>query len=486
MSPQEYGISTTYKTRVATEKPCKALANKLSGSDLDSGTVDLAANFNVNLGKSGCLSGVFFYLGLDNNHGNNIDLVTTILHEFAHGLGFQTFTDGATGAQLAGHPSIWDDFLLDTRTNKTWSMMTDSERMASAVDTGHLVWNGGNVTAAIPQVLRQQGSGFSGADPQGRGLMFSPSPYLRGSSVSHWDTSMFPNQLLEPVASLDLTHEVTPPQDLTFPLLKDLGWAAAQDCGTPARAALTAPTPGSGLSGSTVTFTWSAGNCASAYWLDVGTIQGQGNIFGQNVGLVTSKTVSGIPTPSIPQLIYVRLWTMLNGTWQVNDYTYTSGGGGCGTPAMATMTTPVPGSTLGGSTVTFTWSAGCNASAYWLDVGTIQGQGNILGQNVGLVTSKTVSGIPTPKSMNPSLPHAAPPRPPVLDVSVRAGPAVSDAIASPPRPDSNTSCPSGETSLIPDCVTAASRTRRTPSESIRRAQYAPPADQTSSEPSGVK
>jgi uncharacterized repeat protein (TIGR01451 family) len=204
----------------------KALADALAGSDQDSTTADISANFNINLGNTGCLPGIHFYLGLDNNHGNNVDLVTVLTHEFAHGLGFETFTNGQTGALFNGSPSIWDDFLLDDTTNKTWTMMTNAERQASALNSGHLVWNGGNVTSAIPQVLQAQGSSFTGADSTGRGLLYAPNRYQPGSSVSHWDTSMFRNQLMEPAINSDLTHEVTPPQDLTLPLLKDIGWNA--------------------------------------------------------------------------------------------------------------------------------------------------------------------------------------------------------------------------------------------------------------------
>ena len=156
--------------------------------------------------------------------------------------------------------------------------------------------------------------------------------------------------------------------------------------GTGSTATMATPTPGSTLSGASVTFTWNAGSGGTAYWLDVGTAAGQGNIFGQNVGLVTSQTVNGIPTNGAT--IYVRLWTQLSGTWQYNDYTYTAA-------AKAVEFTPPPGSTFGGASVAFTWSAGSGASAYWLDVGTAVGQGNIFGQNVGLATSQTVNGIPT-------------------------------------------------------------------------------------------
>ena len=87
---------------------------------------------------------------------------------------------------------------------------------------------------------------------------------------------------------------------------------------------MSSPTPGTVLSGASVTFTWNAANGATAYWLDVGTVQGQGNISaGQLANTVTTKTVTGIPTNGAP--IYVRLWTQFNGsTWQYIDYAYTA------------------------------------------------------------------------------------------------------------------------------------------------------------------
>lgn len=154
-------------------------------------------------------------------------------------------------------------------------------------------------------------------------------------------------------------------------------------------AVMLTPAPGSVLSGSNVTFTWSSSTGALAYWLDVGTVQGQGDIFAQNVGLATSQAVAGIPTDG--STIYVRLWTLLGGVWQFNDYTYTALGGN----SKAVMQIPASGSVLSGASVTFTWSAGTGASTYWLDVATVQGLGDIFAQNVALATSQTVSGIPT-------------------------------------------------------------------------------------------
>jgi hypothetical protein len=155
-------------------------------------------------------------------------------------------------------------------------------------------------------------------------------------------------------------------------------------------AAMTSPAPGATLTGASVTFTWSAGSGAVAYWLDVGSAQGQANLFGQNVGLATSQTVNGLPTDG--STVYVKLWTLLGGTWQSSDSTYKSGGAN----TKAVMLLPAPTSVLSGASVTFTWSAASvGAVAYWLDMGSVQGQGSIFGQNVALATSQTVNGIPT-------------------------------------------------------------------------------------------
>jgi hypothetical protein len=130
-----------------------ALANKLTGTDVDPTSGDIRARFSSNIGTPGCLEGRPFYLGLDNNHGNAIDLISVLLHEFGHGLGFQTFTNGVSGTQRMGIPSVWDFFLFDNTANKLWVEMTNAERAASAINPRKLAWNGPSVTAALPQLL---------------------------------------------------------------------------------------------------------------------------------------------------------------------------------------------------------------------------------------------------------------------------------------------------------------------------------------------
>src|SRR5579871_6290633 len=130
-------------------------------------------------------------------------------------------------------------------------------------------------------------------------------------------------------------------------------------------ATMATPTPGSTLTGSTVTFTWTAGTNISQYYLYVGSVAGGNDIYGQSQALNTSVTVNNIPTDG--RAIFVRLWSLVTGAatdvsigWHYTDYNYTAfnSSGSCTTPAPAQLTTPSAGSTLLGSTVTFQWSTG--------------------------------------------------------------------------------------------------------------------------------
>jgi hypothetical protein len=88
-----------------------------------------------------------------------------------------------------------------------------------------------------------------------------------------------------------------------------------------APATMTSPTPGSPLAGSTVTFSWTAGSQVTQYSLHVGTTgAGSDDIFG---GIVSgeSKSITRIPTTG--GILYVRLYSLIDGAWQYYDYTYT-------------------------------------------------------------------------------------------------------------------------------------------------------------------
>ena len=64
----------------------------------------------------------------------------------------------------------------------------------------------------------------AGADANNRARVYAPLPVVGGSSISHYDTVARRNLLMEPAINADLTHKVKAPDDLTFELLRDVGW----------------------------------------------------------------------------------------------------------------------------------------------------------------------------------------------------------------------------------------------------------------------
>lgn len=339
-----------------------ALANKLAGVDLNTTNDDINANFSTNFN---------FYLGVDNNHGPQPDLVTVLLHEFAHGLGFSQLANLNSGALFNGSPDHYNSKLFDLTLGLYWPQMTNAQRAASATRFGRVVWDGSFVTAGVPNVLllgspevrvtnpapiagvfqfgtaafgpavgnpnvssdvvaavdavevggtdtdgcspfsnaaavsgkialierglcgfaqkaRNAGDagavgaiiynnaananagptgmaddgingvfvtipsvsirrvdGLSivaqlggtvtgsigvdptvraGADLSNRARVFAPFPVAGGSSISHFDSAARRNLLMEPAINGDLTHKVKAPDDLTFELLRDVGW----------------------------------------------------------------------------------------------------------------------------------------------------------------------------------------------------------------------------------------------------------------------
>jgi hypothetical protein len=154
-------------------------------------------------------------------------------------------------------------------------------------------------------------------------------------------------------------------------------------------ATMTSPAPGSTLPGSSVTFSWTTGSGVSQYYLFIGNSLGGSDLYAASQGLATSGTVNGLPTDG--RTIYVRLWSYVASGWQYNDYSYIASS--VATPAA--MTSPTPGSTLPGATVTFSWNTGTGVSQYYLYVGNSSGSGDLYAASLGGSTAATVSNLPT-------------------------------------------------------------------------------------------
>jgi hypothetical protein len=93
--------------------------------------------------------------------------------------------------KLVGFDDVFSLNLENHSTGKLYPQMTDAERVSASRNSGNLHWVGPNVVAA-------SGLLTAGADQSGHVLMYAPSPQQPGSSVSHFDTAVTPNELMEP------------------------------------------------------------------------------------------------------------------------------------------------------------------------------------------------------------------------------------------------------------------------------------------------
>jgi hypothetical protein len=167
----------------------RAEADKLSGTELDPATSAMNATFNSQLGQTGCLDGTFFYLGLDNAAGNDVNLQTVVLHEFAHGLGFYSKVSSTTGSFPQGMPGAYDRFLFDATLGKQWDQITDTQRFASTTNAGNVVWSGPNATTFAQSYLDRGRLGLSVSAPAAAAGAYaigtaSFGPAVSGVSVS--------------------------------------------------------------------------------------------------------------------------------------------------------------------------------------------------------------------------------------------------------------------------------------------------------------
>jgi hypothetical protein len=183
-----------------------ALAEKIAGKTLNTETEgDILMTIN---------SKIPWYTGTDGNiPAEKYDLVTVVLHEMIHGLGFVDSFNSSNSLGSYGLnsiPLIYDTFVEDLSGNIIINhYANNSSELNTALTNGQVYFNG--------PVLDSVTSG-------GRARLYAPSTYSAGSSIAHLDESSTArkNALMTPI--LDKQEVIHSPGTISMAILGDLGW----------------------------------------------------------------------------------------------------------------------------------------------------------------------------------------------------------------------------------------------------------------------
>jgi len=183
------------------------LAEALSGKDLNAADFEMTITLNANIN---------WYLGTDAKaQAGKYDIVTVLLHEIAHGLGFSSSMSVNDSQGLYGQSGsayVFDTFMQDSNKVK----LTNSSVY-------------GNPSIDLKTLLISNSLYFGLKNPvfaNNLPRLFAPSPFKSGSSFSHFDESTYTvgsaNSLMSPsVRAAEVNHT---PGDLLLNCLNEIGW----------------------------------------------------------------------------------------------------------------------------------------------------------------------------------------------------------------------------------------------------------------------
>lgn len=210
-----------------------ALADAISGVDQwtvagQPNQVDMQTRFSSNFTN--------WYYGLDGNTpGGSFDLVTVVLHELGHGLGFtgsaQVTSQGIGTHSQGGLPYAYDRWVEDVDgvpmlngsvyPNNSAELAAFLQSSAPGTGTGGNVFFDGLYTRPT-----------LGADTGLPPRLYSPAQWDQGSSYSHFNDRAFaadnPNALMTPFVEGGESHDA--PGPITCALFKDIGWPLSELC----------------------------------------------------------------------------------------------------------------------------------------------------------------------------------------------------------------------------------------------------------------
>ncbi|MDI6804977.1 MAG: FN3 associated domain-containing protein [Bacteroidota bacterium] len=195
-----------------------ALAEAISNENLNGGKSEIVIDFNKNIS--------WYCDTVGNCPANKYDLVTVMMHEIGHGIGYLPSFDvdnsgiGSWGYPYGGikRPTIYDTACVVGQyptsiyiLTKTSVYPNPSHDLGSALKSNNIYFDGLNVYRINNNVLPK---------------LYAPSTWAKGSSISHLDENSYPhgnsNSLMTP--KTDYAEAIHSPGEIGLAMLQDLGW----------------------------------------------------------------------------------------------------------------------------------------------------------------------------------------------------------------------------------------------------------------------
>jgi hypothetical protein len=189
-----------------------ALAEKIARRQLNNpDSADISASFNRNNN---------WYYGIDANPpSGQTDLVSVVLHEICHGLGFIGYfgapDNGNIGQYLSsGFPGVYDHFIENGQGQR---LVSSTDLFPDNSNALFRQLTGNNLFLNGPMLRQNTGQ---------RAKIYAPSTFDRGSSIYHLDESTYParsaNSLMTP--QLGNAEAVHSPGPLVLNIMSDMEW----------------------------------------------------------------------------------------------------------------------------------------------------------------------------------------------------------------------------------------------------------------------
>ena len=199
-----------------------ALASHILDRDLNGSGLEIDTQFNSALdNQNGCTAGLSWYYGFDSAPDDGTSFLSVVLHEIVHGMGFI----GLMGSS-AHAPFSWPDgkegFSLLSKNlgragfSATLDEMSRGQRIIAMTSGDRLTWKGDSANSKT--------SNYSSGVNQNEIQFYAPSSFDSGSSLSHFDVDLAPDELMEPIYT-DTFSDI----GLSLEVLIDIGWSPNPD-----------------------------------------------------------------------------------------------------------------------------------------------------------------------------------------------------------------------------------------------------------------